>query len=47
MPLIEYTIDGKIDRVKQAVQRIRNFDPSDRWAGNVVVKGAYNERFNQ
>lgn len=27
MPLIEYTIDGKIDRVKQAVQRIRNFDP--------------------
>lgn len=23
MPLIEYTIDGKIARVKQAVQRIR------------------------
>ena len=27
MPLIEHTLDGKIDKVKIAIDRIRAFDP--------------------
>lgn len=27
MALIEYTLDGKVDKVEKAIQRIRNFEP--------------------
>ena len=28
MPLIEYTLDGRVDKVQKAIERIRLFDPS-------------------
>lgn len=28
MALIEYTLDGKVDKVEKAIQRIQNFDPT-------------------
>lgn len=27
MSLIEYTLDGKVDKVKKAIERIKNFEP--------------------
>lgn len=29
MSLIEYTLDGKIDKVQQAIERLKAFEPED------------------
>ena len=35
MPLIEYTLDGKIDKVQKAIERIKHYDPQKE---NAVLK---------
>ena len=43
MALIEYTLEGKVDKVKKALTRIHNFDPSKE--GTLAYGGGYGSKY--